>query len=148
MKDAAGQPVPDAELAVVVVDEAILALTNYQLADPLSVFYADRPARSGERLQPRQHRPGRPAGAGPEGAAARLAPTDGVNGTGGRSARQLPAGCRCQPWPPMAGAAAAGPARPDQPIRVRSDFNPLAAFAPAVRTDANGQAQCAGQAAR
>ncbi len=39
-----GQPVPDAELAVVVVDEAILALTGYQLADPLAVFYAERPA--------------------------------------------------------------------------------------------------------
>ncbi len=26
-----------------VVDEAILALTNYQLTDPLTVFYTDRP---------------------------------------------------------------------------------------------------------
>ena len=42
VKDAHGLPVPDAELAVVVVDEAILALTNYQLSDPLSVFYAER----------------------------------------------------------------------------------------------------------
>ena len=31
-----------AELAVVVVDEAVLALTNYQLADPLSAFYQQR----------------------------------------------------------------------------------------------------------
>ncbi len=44
LTDADGQPVPDAELAVVVVDEAILALTGYQLADPLAVFYAERPA--------------------------------------------------------------------------------------------------------
>ena len=44
LKDAAGQPVPDGELAVVVVDEAILALTNYQLTDPLSAFYTDRPS--------------------------------------------------------------------------------------------------------
>jgi uncharacterized protein YfaS (alpha-2-macroglobulin family) len=42
--DANGQPVSNAELAVVVVDEAILALTNYQLADPLYVFYTDRPS--------------------------------------------------------------------------------------------------------
>jgi len=42
--DASGQPVSGAELAVVVVDEAILALTNYQLADPLYVFYTDRPS--------------------------------------------------------------------------------------------------------
>ncbi len=39
-----GQPVPDAELAVVVVDEAILALTDYQMTDPISIFYSDRPA--------------------------------------------------------------------------------------------------------
>ena len=32
----------NAELAVVVVDESILALTNYQLADPISVFYFHR----------------------------------------------------------------------------------------------------------
>ena len=37
-----GNPVADAELAVVVVDEAILALTNYQMADPISIFYSDR----------------------------------------------------------------------------------------------------------
>jgi hypothetical protein len=29
---------------VVVVDEAILSLTSYRLADPLSIFYSDRPA--------------------------------------------------------------------------------------------------------
>ena len=36
-----GAPVSDAAVAVVVVDEAVLALTGYQLADPLDVFYAD-----------------------------------------------------------------------------------------------------------
>ena len=36
-----GAPVSDATVAVVVVDEAVLALTGYQLADPLDVFYAD-----------------------------------------------------------------------------------------------------------
>ena len=36
-----GAPVADAAVAVVVVDEAVLALTGYQLADPLDVFYAD-----------------------------------------------------------------------------------------------------------
>ena len=64
VKDAGGQPVSEAEVAVVVVDEAILALSNYQLADPLATFYTDRPIRSFEYLCPRQHRPGQPAGAG------------------------------------------------------------------------------------
>jgi alpha-2-macroglobulin len=47
LTDADGRPVAGAELAVVVVDEAILALTNYQLADPLAVFYqTDQPTSS------------------------------------------------------------------------------------------------------
>jgi len=42
VKDAAGKPVPDAELALVAVDEAVLALTGYRLPDPLDTFYAAR----------------------------------------------------------------------------------------------------------
>ncbi len=44
VRDAAGRPVPDGRLAVVVVDESVLALAGYQLPDPLGVFYAERPA--------------------------------------------------------------------------------------------------------
>lgn len=41
--DALGKPVPNAELAVVVVDEAVLSLTDYHLPNPLDVFYSARP---------------------------------------------------------------------------------------------------------
>ncbi len=44
VKDAKDLPVPDAELSVVVVDEAILALTNYHLNKPSDIFYTDRPS--------------------------------------------------------------------------------------------------------
>ncbi len=37
--DANGEPVAGAELAVVVVDEAVLALSSYELPDPLDIFY-------------------------------------------------------------------------------------------------------------
>ncbi len=37
--DAGGAPKPGAEVALVVVDEAVLSLTGYQLPDPLAVFY-------------------------------------------------------------------------------------------------------------
>ena len=37
--NAAGEPVQDAEVAVIVVDEAVLALSNYTLKDPMDVFY-------------------------------------------------------------------------------------------------------------
>jgi len=39
--DSAGAPVANAEIAVVVVDEAILALTGYSIADPLLTFYRE-----------------------------------------------------------------------------------------------------------
>ena len=42
LRDAQGKPVEGAEVAVVVVDEAVLALTNYDPADPVSIFYAER----------------------------------------------------------------------------------------------------------
>ena len=43
VKDFDGRAVPGAELAVVVVDEAVLALTGYASPDPLAAFYAARP---------------------------------------------------------------------------------------------------------
>ncbi|HEX6910440.1 MAG TPA: alpha-2-macroglobulin family protein, partial [Longimicrobium sp.] len=39
VRDAAGNPVGDAEVAVVVVDEAVLALTGYRLRNPVELFY-------------------------------------------------------------------------------------------------------------
>lgn len=42
--DADGRPVEGAEVALIVVDEAVLSLTGYQLPDPLEVFYAARGA--------------------------------------------------------------------------------------------------------
>ena len=42
VKDAAGEPVGNSEIAVVVVDESVLALSAYRVTDPVSVFYAHR----------------------------------------------------------------------------------------------------------
>lgn len=41
--DADGAPVPDAEVTVFAVDEAVLSLTGYATPDPMKVFYAKRP---------------------------------------------------------------------------------------------------------
>ncbi|CAN5415465.1 hypothetical protein BH20ACI1_BH20ACI1_06500 [soil metagenome] len=40
--DNSGEPVANSEVAVVVVDESVLALTNYRIGNPLDVFYALR----------------------------------------------------------------------------------------------------------
>ncbi len=42
VKDTTGKAVTNAEITLVVVDEAILALSNYQLRDPLATFYTLR----------------------------------------------------------------------------------------------------------
>ncbi|HWT01892.1 MAG TPA: alpha-2-macroglobulin family protein, partial [Pyrinomonadaceae bacterium] len=44
VRDAQGAAVGGTEMAVVVVDEAVLALTNYRIGDPLAHFYPQRDA--------------------------------------------------------------------------------------------------------
>ncbi|MFZ2097063.1 MAG: alpha-2-macroglobulin family protein, partial [Anaerolineales bacterium] len=126
--DANDQPVSDAELAVVVVDEAILALTNYQMVDPMSIFYTERASgvssvygRSSILL------------ANPQILAA-----DGLGGRGAVVPTQVVM---------MEAALVPSPGEyksegsPQTSIAVRSDFNPLATFAPSVRTGSNGEAR-------
>ncbi len=124
LKDANGQPVPDAELAVVVVDEAILALTNYQMADPISIFYSDRAFGCDEPVRPQQHRAGQPASLA--GASRRSTPCCGWRG--GAMRRHCRPGDGKRRLPP----AKSLPVPQPTAISVRSDFNPLATFAPTV----------------
>ena len=140
VRDAQGKPVEGAEVAVVVVDEAVLALTNYDPADPVSIFYAERSPDVSDyhtRSQIVLANPEDLMAAGQEGAASARA-------LGAAATAATPAAA------PMAGndedaafaaeapaaAGAAGPA-----IALRTDFNPLATFAPVVRTDAQGRGQ-------
>jgi uncharacterized protein YfaS (alpha-2-macroglobulin family) len=154
VKDAAGRPVEGSELAVVVVDESVLALTGYKLEDPLSVFYAQRGAdvtdyrlRSfvqlvNPRSLPINGAAGREVN---EDEVVRIAPSAGmtVNGNLGGVAKAAPMARRAsqpeiyamlQAPPPPPGSA-------EQGIRLRENFNALAVFAPSVLTDANGRAE-------
>ncbi|MCJ7435870.1 MAG: MG2 domain-containing protein, partial [Anaerolineales bacterium] len=138
LMDAHEQPVADAELAVVVVDEAILALTNYQLSDPLNIFYADRPsylasiyARASIILADPQ-------------ALAREASEQNMmrDGALGMAAPGAPMPTQTAMMEMPAAEFKSDSANgQQQPISVRSDFNPLATFAPAVRTGSNGEAR-------
>ncbi|MEW6400523.1 MAG: Ig-like domain-containing protein [Chloroflexota bacterium] len=137
LKDAHGEPVSDAEVAVVVVDEAILALTDYSLADPITVFYSDRPSyvystygRASVVLADPQS-----LAAQPTNLMQREAVMDGafLAGAPAPSATEAPA---------MAEEDAGyRPEDPAQAIDVRADFNPLANFSPTVRTGSNGEAR-------
>jgi len=138
LTDAQGQPVPDAELAVVVVDEAILALTQYQLADPLGAFYWQR----GSDLTSVYGRSSIVL-ANPEALTTRagdvvveLITVEKQMEVARESSALMPTATAAPTAMPMAMDAAQ-----QQPIALRTDFNPLATFAPSVRTGADGRAQ-------
>ncbi len=136
VKDSRGLPISDAELAVVVVDESILALTNYQMQNPLDVFYAGRPSYLASVY-------GRASIvlADPQALAREAGQTSLNEGMGGGA-----------PAATMSPAAAEAPmvaeeslqdksANAQTPITIRSDFNPLATFSPTVRTGFDGAAR-------
>jgi uncharacterized protein YfaS (alpha-2-macroglobulin family) len=151
VKDAAGKPVADAETAVIVVDEAILSLTGYQFPGPVDAFYGRRGTDTRDAYSQAYVKLARPdvgslqqaiaAGAG-GGVAQPLAmpvvPPPGnttelitVTGRLQRAQSKLAKADA----KPEGGESGANPA-----IALRTNFNPLAAFSPAVHTDASGKA--------
>ncbi|MBN1266499.1 MAG: hypothetical protein JXA25_13465 [Anaerolineales bacterium] len=141
LKDADGNPVSDAELAVVVVDEAILALTGYQLGDPLAAFYQDRPSW----LESRYSRssiilvdPMTLAAAGDRGGGF------GMDTLSQAEGEVMEEAAMEAPMPTMVGestdSAWGGEGAASEAIHIRMDFNPLATFAPQVRTAEDGTA--------
>jgi uncharacterized protein YfaS (alpha-2-macroglobulin family) len=136
LTDAGGEPVPDAELAVVVVDEAILALTNYQLADPVATFYQMRDGLVESRYGRSSIVLASPEVLASDETMRKAQSTMVVEEAEGEMAMEAPAMAGAPAPAEDKGAnGAEGPA-----IRVRSDFNPLAIFAPEVRTGQDGRA--------
>ncbi|MCB8953589.1 MAG: hypothetical protein H6650_16410 [Ardenticatenales bacterium] len=143
--DANGQPVPNAEVALVVVDEAILALTNYQLANPLDQFYGQRSTYVDSTYGRATLLLANPAAL--LGQLQETVTTEGLKVEATRVVMEMAV------EEAAAGDAFSAPsavpremaldesANAAQPIQIRTDFNPLAAFAPAVTTDTNGRAQ-------
>lgn len=143
--DASGKPVPNAELAVAVVDEAILALTGYDIPDPLTTMYTER----GSDMQDTHNRGyivlANPMSleAGAYANTAADAAGAGVMEKAVTQAAEAPrAGAPAATMAPMPAAQPQSEAeQANTPIAVRADFNPLAAWEPAVNTDASGKAR-------
>ena len=137
LTDADGNPVAGAEVALIVVDEAVLALTNYTLSDPIAVFYPQRSsgvaqhyARSFVLLT------------NPDRLELQL---DQATAQDGFALSAVPAATRGMMFGGEAPAMemAKGMAEESEeasPIRVRADWSALATFAPKVPTDADGTA--------
>jgi uncharacterized protein YfaS (alpha-2-macroglobulin family) len=143
--DAQGNPVVDAELTVIVVDEAVLALTDYQLPDPLDTFYApigantgtwrgrstivlDNPASLDKEIQTRSGRFDGEDGATDDS-------SDGQRFDSPAAAPAAELGSRALSDGAPAGDVGGGP-----PIEVRTNFDALAVYEPEVTTDAQGRA--------
>ncbi|MDO8391342.1 MAG: alpha-2-macroglobulin family protein [Actinomycetota bacterium] len=138
--DANGAPVKGAEFAVVVVDEAVLALSGYQLDDPLSVFYSSgweylRAAYGRSQItlvDPTTLVPGDNGGVKDDET------TGGADGdttaTTVGVAEEMPSAA------PEASRDAMYSANDGSPVDVRSNFAALALFAPTVTTGADGTA--------
>jgi alpha-2-macroglobulin len=143
VRDAASRPVAGSEVAVVVVDESVLALTSYKLEDPLSIFYAQRSADVSD-----YHLREKVLLSNPE---ILFGESMAVGGGGGGAPMTEAAYIIVQEMPspappPSVGFAArmakSAPGQGDSPqIRLRENFNALAVFAAAVPTDASGRAQ-------
>ncbi|MBP7963970.1 MAG: Ig-like domain-containing protein [Caldilineaceae bacterium] len=136
--DATGEPVADAEVALVVVDEAILSLTGYDLTDPVQTFYSQRGPGTGD-----YHLRGSILLVDPNKL---LENAGAVAQTASRDSMAFGAAVPMTAEMPMAMAESAsmdmakGMATPGEPIRLRSDFNPLASWAPASSTGPDGSA--------
>ncbi|HVG32452.1 MAG TPA: alpha-2-macroglobulin family protein, partial [Pyrinomonadaceae bacterium] len=145
VRDAASRPVAGSEVAVVVVDESVLALTGYRLEDPLSIFYALRGAdvvdyhvRSNILLSNPKELIAQAQNAREVSNLGMI--SDSVSITSGPMEAPPPVARPVAKRAAMAGADAPDANAPG-PIRLRENFNALAVFAAAVPTDANGQAQ-------
>ena len=147
-----GAPAAGAEVAVAVVDEAVLALGPYRWPDPLELFYGPHPGNQ-------QTTYGREsiALAAPVGVAGGDSTLDAAAATGGAAttaataaAGTVPPGARvAAPGAPAAAeesaakyaAAADGGGGPPGPvIDLRTNFDALAVFRPSITTDAVGRA--------
>lgn len=149
VKDSSGKPVANSELAVVVVDESVLALTGYRVPDPVGIFYTARSADVTDYHSRKDVLLGNPDDLKlqqPPEAQAAMAEANMAAGAGGR-AQPSPAAPKSvmKQEKRKDGARdkddeAMGADQNQQAIKLRENFNALAVFAPQVRTDANGRA--------
>lgn len=144
LKDDAGRPVAG-QVALVVVDEAVLALTHYDLSDPMGFFYSGRGSGTSA-----WHSRANIVLVNPAQLQAQSVPRTLYKSAVMDEERAMAGNGAAPPPPPEApmpamAKAAPGPAdRPAQaPIQMRSNMNALALFASSVRTDASGHARVA-----
>ena len=160
VKGSSGKPVANSEVAVVVVDESVLALTGYRIGDPLDIFYTARGegvtdyhsrkdlmlANPQDGFNQLQRGIGQGAGSGMGMTVARRS-----RAVSNESLMMLPAPSArsaddsakkvYKEWSEsdVAYAIAEEKQANNETIKLRENFNALAVFAPSVKTDSSGK---------
>jgi len=150
VKDSRGEPVANSEVAIVIVDESVLALSRYNIADPMSIFYTARSTGTTDHHSRKDVLLGNPddvknAPPPPPSAANEMVSLDGVSSrqalpTMARSAKsEMAAGARDRADGGQIFIDGFAGKDTETPIGLRENFNALAVFAPSVKTDSNGR---------
>jgi uncharacterized protein YfaS (alpha-2-macroglobulin family) len=150
VKDHRGEPVANSEVAIVVVDESVLALSGYSVADPLGIFYTAR----GEGVTDYHLRKdvllGNPEDVKnpppPPPPSVQESVTVSADGAGSSAASVKPRSARSdlkqvyKKWEKDDVAYIVTEEEKQAQINLRENFDALAVFAPSVKTDASGKA--------
>lgn len=150
VKDSKGEPVANSEVAVVIVDESVLALSRYSVADPASIFYTARSTGTTDYHLRKDVLLGNPDDVKKQPPPPPTQISGGVvNASRSVSKMAMTPGARRDMANEMvvdgidASVSLEKDDRntsPDSPINLRENFNALAVFAPSVKTDSNGRA--------
>ena len=154
VKDNRGEPVGNSEVAIVVVDESVLALSRYTIGDPMDTFYTARGTGTTDYHLRKDVLLGNPEDLKKQPPAPPPSPmADGVatgRAVGGAMAKPSSVMSRKSANEEVSTEAFAAkddrdrgenqPGQAETPINLRQNFNALALFSPTVKTDSNGRA--------
>lgn len=152
--DNRGEPVANSEVAVVVVDESVLALSGYRIGSPLDLFYSQRGSgvtdyhsrkdillgNPGDLKKQNELQPTPVTEASKSVMGAGLVMAKPSSPSVQRSEKKKESKDDNVMFDKMTESDENQPTNPDTPINLRSNFNALAIFAPSVKTDSNGKA--------
>ena len=149
--DNRGEPVANSEVAVVVVDESVLALTRYTIADPMGTFYTARGTGVSDYhlrkdvllANPDDVKTPPPPPANVDEFATGRAVSGGVLAMKPSAAPRSEMNKSAERRDMVAEAMADDreqAQQPDAAINLRQNFDALALWSPTVRTDGNGRA--------
>ncbi len=146
VKDHRGEPVANSEVAIVIVDESVLALSRYTIADPAAIFYTARSTGTTDYRLRKDLLLGNPDDVkNPPSPPPAPSPVSG--GLAGRSEvskqRAMKPSARADGFAMDAAEmdnSNTSPTVGETPIELRQNFDALALWSPSVRTDSNGRA--------